>query len=111
MYGVVSYLVGQRTREIGIRMALGADRSEILRWILGQGGRLAALGAGVGLVAAPLAAVRREQVVATLAADRAGRHARSHEHLFLSGDCATAVEYSWRYRISWADCAGDCWRS
>jgi predicted permease len=52
MYGVVSYLVGQRTREIGIRMALGADRGEIVRWILGQGGRLAVIGAGAGLVAA-----------------------------------------------------------
>jgi len=52
MYGVISYLVGRRTQEIGVRMALGADRADILRWVLKQGGRLAMFGAAVGLLAA-----------------------------------------------------------
>jgi predicted permease len=52
IYGVVSYVVGERTREIGIRMTLGAGRSEILRMILGRGGKLAAAGAVLGLAAA-----------------------------------------------------------
>ena len=54
---MVSFSVAQRTREIGIRVALGAARSDVLRLVVGQGAALAMVGAIVGLVAA-LAATR-----------------------------------------------------
>jgi predicted permease len=54
LYGVISYLVGQRTQEMAIRMALGADRSNVLAWVMKRGATLAGIGVAVGTVAALL---------------------------------------------------------
>jgi putative ABC transport system permease protein len=55
LYGVLAYAVGQRTREIGIRLALGARRGAVLRMVMTQAGRLAMIGVAIGLGAAVIA--------------------------------------------------------
>jgi putative ABC transport system permease protein len=56
VYGVLSYSVSSRMREMGVRLALGADASRVIRLILGEGLRLAALGAAIGIAASIAAA-------------------------------------------------------
>jgi predicted permease len=55
LYGVLAYVVARRTREIGIRIALGGERADILRLVVGQGGRLTVAGGAIGIVAALVA--------------------------------------------------------
>lgn len=52
IYGVLAYAVAQRTGELGVRMAIGAQRSDVVRMVLAQGGRIALIGLGAGLVGA-----------------------------------------------------------
>jgi predicted permease len=52
IYGVISYIAGQRTHEIGLRIALGAQHRDVLKLVLAHGARLAVIGVAIGLIAA-----------------------------------------------------------
>jgi len=70
LYGVASYGVEQRTGEIGVRMALGADRGSILRMVIGEGMLLALIGIGMGVACALVAGrLLRSELFGVAAAD------------------------------------------
>jgi len=63
VYGVMSLIVSERTREVGVRLALGAEPSQLLRMIVGQAAKLAAIGVAIGLIVAlPLAPLLDSQL-------------------------------------------------
>jgi ABC-type antimicrobial peptide transport system permease subunit len=66
IYGIVSYMFTQRTREIGIRIALGAQTRDVLKLIVGQGMRLVLLGIGAGLITAVALALAFSGQIANL---------------------------------------------
>jgi putative ABC transport system permease protein len=63
LYGVIAYSVSRRTREVGIRMALGAPRGQVMRMVVGQGARLAIAGIAIGLVASSFVTVLLESLL------------------------------------------------
>ena len=80
LYGVLVYMLSQRTREIGIRMALGATASSVVRLVMTQSARLAGLGAIVGVVAAfsVMTLLRRRRSAARHRVHRRRRLRRRH---------------------------------
>ena len=78
LYGLISFTVSQRTREIGVRVALGADRRQILRMVLGQGLRIAGLGLALGLLLGlGLSRVMASVLVGVSPTDPADLHGRA----------------------------------
>ena len=70
LYGVIAYAVTQRTNELGVRMALGAQKSDVLKLVVGHGAQLAAIGIGIGLILAlPLMRIISQLLFGVNAAD------------------------------------------
>ena len=90
LYGVLAYAVGQRTREIGIRLALGAKRGEVLRMVMTQAGRLAVTGVAIGLAGRSSPAARCDR-----SCSRSRRPTRSPTSWSASGLLIVALVASW----------------
>ena len=90
LYGVVAYSVSQRTREIGVRMALGAQRGSVYKLVLSEAGKLIALGTGVGLVCSVGTAMLVRKLLFGTAAWDAGTLAAVAAVL---GACALTASY------------------
>jgi ABC-type antimicrobial peptide transport system permease subunit len=72
VYGVMSLIVSERTREVGVRLALGAEPSQLLAMIVGQAAKLAAIGVAIGVIAAlPLAPLLDSQLFGVQSLDPA----------------------------------------
>jgi putative ABC transport system permease protein len=91
IYGVISYSTGQRAREIGVRMALGASRRDVLRLVTAEGLRMAALGVGVGLFAAAALSRLLTQLLFEVGATDAATYAAAGTALLLLALLASAV--------------------
>jgi ABC-type antimicrobial peptide transport system permease subunit len=91
IYGLVSYTVNQRVQEIGVRMALGATASDVRRLVMGGTLRLAAVGLGLGLVAALLLARLITSLLYSTSPTDAGTFAATAVVLLLVALVASAV--------------------
>ena len=94
-YGLVSYTVKQSTHEIGIRMALGADRLTVVREFMARGLRLGAIGAALGLVAALVAAQLLRSALFGVSATDVVSFARALA-IVLAGVAAATAMPAWR---------------
>jgi predicted permease len=95
IYGVISYSVVQRTKEIGIRMALGADRRDVVLMVTGESLRLAAMGVGAGLLGAAAGARVLTTLLFEVQPTDAATYASAAGFLVLVALAASAVP-AWR---------------
>ncbi len=95
IYGVISYSVVQRTKEIGIRMALGANRGDVVRLVTGEGLRLVAMGVVAGLLGAAVAARVLASLLFEVRPTDAATYASAAAFLVVVALAASAVP-AWR---------------
>lgn len=91
LYGVISYVAAQRTREIGVRMALGATRLDILRLVAGEGVRMIVLGGVIGLAAAVAASQLLKSLLFNVGPHDTGTYAMAALLLALVALAATLI--------------------